>query len=109
MDDAFFIDREGNKIYSDTIASHIGLANLIIKNNQQLSKEYELSKRKDKVDFLIYEKGYVTISNIAYYRKIKFSSLSISERQREIIEYYCKRGYDVDDLALEHLNELEER
>ena len=64
MDDAFFIDKDGNKIYSDTISSHIGLAKLILKNNQQLQEEYEKSNAHDPIDFLVQNKGYLKVSNI---------------------------------------------
>jgi len=109
MDEVFFIDRDGNKISSDTMSSHYGLAHLILEQNENLKEEFEQSKRNDKVDFLIFEKGYLTVSNIGYYRKIKFSSLSITEKQRAIIEYFCEQGYEIDDLVLHHLKELEER
>ena len=109
MEEVFFIDRDGNKISNEQVESHYGLAYLILQQNKQLKEEFEKGKRKDMVDFLTFEKGYLTVSNIGYYRKIKFSSLSITEKQRAIIEHFGEQGYDVDDLTLYHLKEIEER
>lgn len=110
MDEVFFIDKDGNKIASDEIESHYGLADLILEKNEDIKAEFEKSKRKDPVDFLIFEKGYAAVSNLgSYYRVIKFSSLNTTEKQSEIIQYFHERGYKIDDLVLYHLKELEER
>ena len=113
MDDVFFIDRDGNKIYSDTIASHIGLANLILEQNNQWDEEYKKSGMNDPVDFLVLRKGYLKLSNLGpYYRRIVYSSARLTEKQRDLIEYYHEEGYDIDDLddlELRRLMEEESR
>ena len=105
MNDIFFVDREGNKIYNEKIASHIGLANLMIKESEHLKKEFEESQKNDPVDFLI-SKGYLKISNISYYRRVVYFSSKISDKQRRLLRYYCEEGYNLDDLTV---NEMEKK
>ena len=101
MDDAFFIDKDGNEIYSDTISSHIGLAKFILKNNQQLQEEYEKSSAHDPIDFLVQNEGYLKVSNIGYYKKITYDSSNLSDRQKEVLDYYhFEEGFELDDLKM---------
>lgn len=100
IDDIFFVDKEGKRIYSEDVASHGALAEIILQKNEELRKEFEQSKRSNPVDFLIYQKGYLKISNQGYYHKIVFTSLNISDKQRRIIMGFKQEGYEVDDLAI---------
>ena len=43
MEDIFFVDKNGKKIFSEEISSHIALGNLVIQKDEQLKKEYEES------------------------------------------------------------------
>ena len=107
MDDIFFIDKDGNKIYSEEVASHIALANIIISKNASLREEYEKSKRNGyPTDFLIFEKGYLKVSNIAYYQKIVYSSAAnLSEKQIRLIQYFRMDGYSAEDVSLVELKD----
>lgn len=101
MDDVFFINQDCKKLSSEDIASHIGLANLILENNEQLKKEFQKSGRNNPVDFLICDKGYLKITNQGIYQKLVYSSDKLSPRQKELVEYYTQaEGYDSDDLAI---------
>ena len=102
MNDIFFVDREGNKIYNEKIASHIGLANLMLKENEHLRKEFEKSKKNDPTDFLI-SKGYLKISNISCYRRVVYFSSKISDKQRRLLRYYCEEGYELDDISINQM------
>ena len=99
MKDIFFVDREGNKIYNEKISSHVGLANLLMKDNEYLKKEFEKSKKNDPVDFLI-SKGYLKITSIGLYRRVVYSSNKISEKQSKLLDYYYEYGYQLDDLVI---------
>ena len=48
-----FIDLEGKKISCEEIASHIGLALEILKNNECLQEEFEISGKNNALDFFI--------------------------------------------------------
>ena len=111
MEGAFFMDSNGNMISCDTISSHIGLANKLLEEDEQLREEFKNSKRKDIIDFLILDKGYVKVSNIGYYRNIVYHSGKISQRQRELVYYYkFEEGFNLDDLRIRELEaEKEER
>ena len=98
MEEIFFIDSEGNKISSDKIFSHVALANAILQKRKELEEEYKQSGERDPVDFLISKKGYIKISNQGYYRKCVYSSIKISEKQKNLISYYCEEGYSLDDI-----------
>ena len=95
--ESFFVDKEGNKISMDKISSHIGLAVEVMKNDAKLYEEFKKSGKRDPVDFLISNKGYIKITNQGYYRKCIYSSSKISEKQRDICLYYIEQGYGVED------------
>ena len=96
--DAFFINREGKKISIENLSSHIGLALEIIAKNKQLQKEFNESGEKDPVQFLIANKGYVKITDIRFYKRCIYSSLKLSEIQREFVNYYEEHGYVLEDI-----------
>ena len=103
--DTCFIDRDGNEIHMDGVESHIGLANEIIKNDPKLNDEFINSYRKDMVDFLIYEKGFIKLSNQMYYRRCVFLSSKISPKQRKILRFFAEDGYELDDLRIRELEQ----
>lgn len=95
-----FIDKNGNEIFDEEISSHIGLAMKLLENNEKLRKEYEQSGKKDPIDFLIIDKGLLKLTKQAYYRKCVYHSKKISDRQRQMIQYYHEEGYSSDDLFI---------
>ena len=95
--EAFFVDKEGKKISMDKISSHIGLAIEIMKNDAKLYEEFKKSRKRDPVDFLISDKGYIKITKQGYYRKCIYSSSKISEIQKYICLHYIEQGYSVED------------
>ena len=98
MEDIFFVDKNGKKIFSEEISSHIALGNLVIQKDEQLKKEYEESGKRDVVDFLISDKGYLKVTNIDYYYSLVFSASKISKKQKEVVRRYGIAGYRLDDL-----------
>ena len=99
MDDVFFLDRDGNRLHSDVIASHIGLARCIVDRNEALKEEFESTHQQDPCDFLI-NKGYMKVTNMQYYRRAVYHSQKISEKQRDWLLYLSEEGYDLDDLFI---------
>lgn len=101
MEGVWFIDKEGNVLHCDTIESHTALANLIIQENPQIKVEFEKSKERDPVDFLILKKGYIKARNNSYYRRgLTYDSQMLSEIQRKAIPSFYEEGYRLDDVAL---------
>ncbi len=96
--DAFFIDGEGNKISINKISSHIGLALEIIAKNKQLQKDFNESGERDPVQFLIANKGYLKITDQKSYKRCIYSSLKLSDIQREFVNYYEEHGYVLEDI-----------
>lgn len=98
----FLIDKEGKRISSDTISSHIGLAYLIMDKNEELKKEFEKTGKQNPLEFLLGDKGYITVSEIGnYYKEVVYDSKLSTEKQIEWIEYYRERQYKTRDLAKE--------
>ena len=95
-----FIDLEGKKISCEEIASHIGLALELLKNNKCLQEEFEKSGKNNALDFFI-NKGYMTVSNMEYYRQVIFNKRLISEKQKEWLRYFIEYGYEFIDLSKE--------
>ena len=101
MSEVFFIDRKGNKISCEKVNSHIGLANIIIKNDENLNKEFRESGKQDSVEFLLGDKGYIA-GDERYYGKLTFDSEFVSDEQKRWIAYYVgEEGYQHHDLAIE--------
>ena len=96
IEEVFFIDRNGNKISSDNISSHIGLAQEILKQNQVVNNQFLKSGIKDPVEFLV-SRGYIKISEIRWYKVCQYSSSQITEVQREYVNYYEEHGFDLED------------
>ena len=81
-EDVFLIDNEGKRISSDTISSHIGLALKVMEQRLELKEEFEKSNRRNPLEFLLGDKGYMTISEMGTYRKIVYDSELSSEKQK---------------------------
>lgn len=96
----FFIDRNGEKVSIEGIFSHYDLAIKLIENDEKLHKQFEKSKEKDPIDFLVCDKGYMKLTTQAYFRKCVYHSKVISEKQKEMVREYVKSGYDLDDMYI---------
>lgn len=107
MDEVFFIDKDGNKLSSEDICSHIGLGNLILQKNENLREEFQRSKKRSLTEFLIVDKGYVAAGSMGEYRNITFDRNSISEKQKRLIHYYHAEGYRCNDLSMDMNREKE--
>lgn len=99
-DEAFFVDENGNKISSDTISSHIGLALIMLEKNEELKKEFEDSGKENPIEFFISNKGYIAGGTMGTYKSIIYKSSSISEKQKKILTYYYEEGYNLKDETL---------
>ena len=96
-----FIDENGNRIYVEEIYSHIGLANVMLEQNEELKKEFEKSGKRDPVDFLIKDKGYMKVSDSGMgYKKLIFSSENISVKQKRALQRFRAVGYACEDLTM---------
>ena len=100
MRNVCFIDREGNIITTEGIRTHFELASLIMEKNPELFEEYKKSKIQDQVDFFIFKKGYIKLTERAFYKRCVFSSSKISSKQRRILDYYLEDGFVIDDLDI---------
>lgn len=102
MEAVFLIDKQGRRISSENISSHIGLANLIIEKDEELKKEFERSGKYNPVEFLIEDKGWMAISDDNFYnREVTYDSEFISEEQKRWMQYYHEEGYHFTDFAME--------
>ena len=97
IDEAFFIDENGNKISSEEISSHIGLALRILEENEELKKEFEKSGKANPVEFLISNKGYMAGGTMGVYKSITYKSSSITDKQRRLLGYYYEEGYRLNN------------
>ncbi len=99
------INQEGEKISSDNISSHIGLAYLVMKNDEKLKKEFEQSGKQNPLEFLLGDKGWMSTAKMGnYYKKIMYDSAMVSDSQKKWIEYYVENGYSSHDLAKDREN-----
>ena len=98
MEECFFIDENGKKIYDPKIESHIGLAEKILKDNPILKEQFKESGFKDPVDFLLKVCKLIKVTNQAYYRKIVFNSSLLSNAQKKLIRGYVLDGYMPEDI-----------
>ena len=53
MSEVFFIDKKGNKISCDKVNSHIGLANIVMENDEKLKQEFQRSGKQNPVETLL--------------------------------------------------------
>ena len=103
--EVFLIDKNGNRFSSDNISSHIGLAYLIMEKDGKLKEEFEQSRKQNPLEYLLGDKGCVTVSEIGnYYREVIYDSKLISETQKKWVQYYHDRNYKLKDLAIEKEN-----
>lgn len=103
----FFVDKDGNKISNEHIGSHIGLAFAMLEEDEKLKKEFIESKKRNPVEFLITNKGYMTVNNIGEYKVVVFTSSSISDKQRKLLIYYHEEGYELNDQSQIEINSKE--
>ena len=59
MSEVFFIDKKGNKISCDKVNSHIGLANIVMENDEKLKQEFQRSGKQNPVEFFLENKEYM--------------------------------------------------
>ena len=98
----FFVDREGNSISNDDIALHDRLANVLINQNIELQKKYQQSKIKNLTLFLVLEEGYLAGIDSTIYKEILYLSSKITQRERELLVYFCDEGYSLCDIKKEY-------
>ncbi len=98
MAEVFFVDNEMKKFSNEKISSHIGLAQQIVEQNKDLKDEYEKSG-KNLLEFLIVDKGYITLSELGSYKAVVFASSSISEKQKRYILGCYEEGYRLENLS----------
>lgn len=104
--DVYLIDGDGKRFSEEAISSHIGLAYAILSENEELRQEFLESSKTNLLDFLLTEKGYISVSKIGwYYRNVIYDSTLASEEQKRWIDYYKKHGYDISDVADEREKE----
>ena len=99
-DEAYFIDREGNKISCDRISSHVGLARELLNQDEELQQEFSSRKGESPVTFLHKVKGYMIVSQMGkWYRKaIIYGDLKTAE-QDKWLKYFQGKGYAIIDSA----------
>ena len=100
MEEVFFINKEGKRFYCENISSHIGLANLMIKQDEKLAERFKKSRKGNPVEFLLENEGCIAGSD-GIDNKITYDSELISEGQKRWIQYYIEEGYGHYDLAME--------
>lgn len=105
-EEVFIIDKQGKRFSSKDISSHIGLANLIIEKDDELKKEFKQSGKRNPLEFLLENKGYMATSEIGTYRNVTYDSSLLSEQQKRWLYYYHEEGYKFTDL-LEEKERLE--
>lgn len=103
----FFVDKDGNKISNENIGSHIGLAFAMLEEDETLKKEFMESKKRNPAEFLIANKGYMTVNNIGEYKTVVFTSSSISDKQQRLLTYYHEEGYELNDQSQIEINSKE--
>ena len=106
--DVCFIDQNGSLVSAKDISSHIELSKVILEKDEELLEEFKQSGRKDPVDFLVMDKGYIKVSdNGDYYKVVSFSHSKISDKQRRLLAYYREEGYRLDNLSKFEKNNIE--
>ena len=101
MSEVFFIDKKGNKISCDKVNSHIGLANIVIENDEKLKQEFQRSGKQNPVEFFLENKEYMA-GNEGYHGRLTYDSEFVSDEQKRWINHYVgEEGYEHHDLARE--------
>ena len=101
MSEVFKKKKKGNKFSCDNVNSHIGLANVVIENDENLKQEFQKSGKRNPVEFLLGDKGYIA-GDEGYHGKLTFDSEVTSDEQKRWIAYYVgEEGYQHHDLARE--------
>ena len=107
MSEIFYVDNDMRKYSNEKISSHIGLAQQIVEQNNELKEEFEKSG-KNLLEFLIVDKGYITLSELGSYRAVVFASSSISEKQKRYILGCYEEGYRLENLSSQRGNKQRE-
>ena len=82
MSEVFFIDQKGNKFSCDNVNSHIGLANIVMENDEELKQEFQRSGKQNPVNFFLEDKGYMA-GNEGYNGKLTYDSEFVSDEQKD--------------------------
>ena len=81
--------------------SHIGLANIVMENDEELKQEFQRSGKQNPVNFFLEDKEYMA-GNEGYNGKLTYDSEFVSDEQKRWIAYYVgEEGYQHHDLARE--------
>lgn len=108
----FFVDKEGNEIFDETVESHAALAMKLIEKNKDLisGDTSENNKKNTKVlQFLQETNGYIMGSAQGEYKRIVFDSRKISEKQRALLRGYYEEGYKLNDTYVEEMRKKREQ
>ena len=100
-EETFFVTSSGDKISCEDVNSHIGLANVLFEKDEKLKKEFEKSGKESPLEFLLEDKGYMTVSNMEYYKHVIYDSDLVTDEQRRWLLYFNEEGYSSKDLAIE--------
>lgn len=100
-EEAYFVTSNGDKISCDGINSHVGLANELFKQNEQLKKEFEESGKQSPLEFLLEDKGFMTVSNMEGFGHVIYDSDLVTDEQRRWLMYFNEEGYSSKDLAID--------
>lgn len=96
----FFINKEGNKITSDEVCSHVELANIIIENDIRLKEEYNSGNNsiKSTANFLQECKGFIRGEQSGKDGNIIYDSSRLTERQKKALNFFIEKGYSSIDI-----------
>lgn len=100
MEEVFFINKEGKRLSAENVNSHIGLANIVLNGDESLRQEFEKSKKESLLQFLLDDKGFMSVSDMGFYKKVSFDKTQISEEQKRWLLYYHEEGYELEDLSI---------
>lgn len=105
----FFVDKEGNEIFDETVESHAALAMKIIEKNKDLISGDIREKNTKALHFLQETNGYIMGSAQGEYKRIVFDSRKISEKQRALLRGYYEEGYKLNDTYVEEMRKKREQ
>jgi hypothetical protein len=111
MGKVFFVDKDGNELYKQSLQSHIALAKYFLDNSNSLRRQYVNRENTQEgiVEFLQNSKGFMKGSQHGSYRIITFDSRLISDAQRETLRGYNEENYILDDRYITELRKMRER
>lgn len=100
-EEAYFVTGSGDKISCEDVNSHIGLANVLFEKDEKLKKEFMESGKESPLEFLLEDKGFMTVSNMEGYGHVIYDSDLVTDEQRRWLLYFNEEGYSSKDLAIE--------